>query len=277
VGYATSITGHLRALTEFLRTTTTSCSIGDCRARLNLSQTQSNSVAIQSAHTGHYMGYHVYPIKLMTFGFKFRTEVLIAPALPEETPKLGTRGISVQLSTLCVSGVLCLAACGSDASGSKQSAPETLNSPALASSATTGGSTSLGDVDACSLLTSVDFATATDNVQPKGFPPSSYTLRTRKVKTDVSPAVDQHSACTYYFSGHPGASGEITLDVMTAAEYKTLGQFEKGKPIAGLGDEAAVYGQRPALRRGERGAVIANSSSSIAFGKEILRAVAPRL
>ena len=219
----------------------------------------------------------MYPIRPMAFGLNIRTEVLIAPALPEETPKAGARGISAHLSTLCVSGVLCLAACGRDASGSKQSAPETLKSPALVSAATTGGSTSLGDVDACSLLTSVDFATATDNVQPKDFPPSSYTLRTLKVKTDVSPAVDQHSACTYYFSGSPGASGEITLDVMTAAEYKTLGAFEKGKPIDGLGDEAAVYGERPAVRRGDRGALIANSSSSVAFGKEILRVLVSRL
>jgi hypothetical protein len=152
-----------------------------------------------------------------------------------------------------------------------------MDRPALGITAKASTSTSLGEVDACSLLTPVDFATATDKVQPKGFPASSYTLSTQKVKTDVSPAFDQHSACTYHFSGHPGASGEITLDVMTAAEFKHLGDFEKGKPIAELGDEAAVYGERPAARRGDRGALIANSSSSIAFGKEILRVLVPRL
>jgi hypothetical protein len=64
---------------------------------------------------------------------------------------------------------------------------------------------------------------------------------------------------------------------MTAAEYQGLGMFEKGKPIAGLGDEAAVYGERPAVRRGDRGALIANSSSTIAFGKEILQVLVSRL
>ena len=97
--------------------------------------------------------------------------------------------------------------------GNKQAAADAMDRPAPGSSAKTSISTSLGVVDACSLLTPVDFATATDKVQPQGFPASSYTLRTQKVKTDVSPAVDQHSACTYYFSGKPGASGEITLDV----------------------------------------------------------------
>lgn len=182
-------------------------------------------------------------------------------------------GTRLQLGTVIISGMLGLAACGGGSSGSKQVAAKPMDSPPLESAATT----SLGEVDACSLLTPTDFATATDKVQPKDFPASSYTLSTQKVKTDVSPAVDQHSACTYHFSGHPGASGEITLDVMTAAEYKSLGMFEKGKPIAGLGDEAAVYGERPAVRRGDRGALIANSSSTIAFGKEILQVLVSRL
>jgi hypothetical protein len=181
------------------------------------------------------------------------------------------------LYVLAVSGMLGTAGCGSGSSGSKQVAAESMDRPAPGITAKASISTSLGEVDACSLLTPVDFATATDKVQPKGFPASSYTLSTQKVKTDVSPAVDQHSACTYHFSGHPGASGEITLDVMTAAEYKNLGEFERGKPIGELGDEAAVYGERPAVRRGDRGALIANSSSSIAFGKEILRILVPRL
>jgi hypothetical protein len=186
-------------------------------------------------------------------------------------------GARLPLYVLAVSGMLGLSGCGSGSSGNKQAAPESMDRPALGITAKASTSTSLREVDACSLLTPVDFATATDKVQPKGFPASSYTLSTQTVKTDVSPAFDQHSACTYHFSGHPGASGEITLDVMTAAEYKNLGEFERGKPIGELGDEAAVYGERPAVRRGDRGALIANSSSSIAFGKELLRVLVSRL
>ena len=156
------------------------------------------------------------------------------------------------LCVLGISGMLGASGCGGGSAGDKRAASDAMDMRAPEGSAKTSSSTSLGAVDACSLLTPVDFATATDKVQPQGFPASSYTLRTQKVKTDVSPAVDQHSACTYYFSGKPGASGEITLDVMTAAEFKHLGDFEKGKPIAELGDEAAVYGTRPAARRGDR-------------------------
>jgi hypothetical protein len=181
------------------------------------------------------------------------------------------------LYVLAIGGMLGASGCDGGSAGNKQAAADATDRPAPGNSTKTSISTSLGTVDACSLLTPADFATATDKVQPKGFPASSYTLRTQKVKTDVSPAVDQHSACTYYFAGHPGASGEITVDVMTAAEFEHLGDFEKGKPIAELGDEAAVYGARPAARRGDRGALIANSSSSIAFGKEILRVLVPRL
>ena len=93
-------------------------------------------------------------------------------------------------------------------------------------------------------------------------------------KTDVSAAVDQHSACTYVYTGNPGSGGELTLDVMTASEYQSLGSFEQGKPISGLGDEAAVYGDRPAFRKGSKGALIANSQSSVAFGTELLRSLA---
>ncbi|MDB6088140.1 MAG: hypothetical protein JWN85_924, partial [Gammaproteobacteria bacterium] len=187
------------------------------------------------------------------------------------------KGTRVRLRAVIIGGMLGLAACGSGSSGSKPVAAASTDGSLSESAATTGNSTSLAGVDACSLLTPVDFAAATDKVQSKDFPASQYTLSTQQVKTDVSPAVEQHSACTYHFSGHPGASGEITLDVMTAAEYKGLGTFEKGKPIAGLGDEAAVYGERPAVRRGDRGALIANSSSTTAFGKEILRIVVSRL
>jgi hypothetical protein len=129
-------------------------------------------------------------------------------------------------------------------------------------------------VDACTLLTPDDFATATDKVQPAGFPPAKYTITTKVAKTDLSPAVDQHSACTYGYTGNPGDSGEITLDVMTASEYRLLGTVDQGKPIAGLGDEAAVYGERPAFRKGNKGALIANSQSTLAFGKELLRSLA---
>jgi len=155
-------------------------------------------------------------------------------------------------------------------------AAQPANSSATSSqpSASSGGSTTLGSVDACTLLTAADFAAATNKVQPSGFSPSKYTLTTEKTTTDVSAAVEQHSACTYHFSGEPGDTGELTLDVMTAAEYHSLGTFEPGKPIAGLGDEAAVFGERPAFLLGNRGALIANSSSTIAFGTELLRNLA---
>ena len=169
-------------------------------------------------------------------------------------------------------------ACGggsSKAAPAGPAAPQPVTSqPSTEASATVAAGTALGSVDACTALTPADFATATDKVQAAGRPASSYTLKTEKTKTDVSAAVDQHAACTYHFSGNPGDSGELTLDVMTAAEYHQLGQFETGKPIAGLGDEAAVYGERPAFLKGQRGVVIANSSSSIAFGKELLRSLA---
>ena len=151
--------------------------------------------------------------------------------------------------------------------------PADSSSAAVDSPSAVGGG-ALGAVDACTLLTAADFAAATDKVQPADLPPSAYSLRTVKAVTDVSANVDQHSACTYHFSGKPGASGELTLDVMTAAEYHSLGQLETGKPIDGLGDEAAVFGERPAFLKGPRGVEIANSSSTIAFGKALLRALA---
>jgi hypothetical protein len=144
--------------------------------------------------------------------------------------------------------------------------------------ASTGtGSTALGSIDACTLLTPADFAAATTANDATQYPTSTYTLRTEKVKTDVGPAVEQHSACTYHYSGAPGYTGEFTLDVMTVAEYKSLGTFDKPKPIAGLGDEAAVFGSRPAVLKGNHGALIANSQGTIAFATEILRVVAPKL
>jgi hypothetical protein len=166
-------------------------------------------------------------------------------------------------------------ACGGGASGkpaATQQIPSSTRSSATSPSSS--GSATLGAVNTCTLLTPSDFAAATDKVQPSGFPASSYTLRTEKTTTDVSAKTDEHSACTYHFSGNPGASGELTLDVMTPAEYHSLGTFETGKPITGLGDEAAVYGERPAFLQGNRGALIANSSSSIAFGTELLRRLA---
>jgi hypothetical protein len=172
-------------------------------------------------------------------------------------------------------GMLGLAACGGGSSGKPSAAQQTGSStPASLTSSSGSASATLGAVDACTLLTPSDFAAATDKVQPSGFPASSYTLTTEKAQTDVSAATDQHAACTYHFSGHPGASGELTLDVMTSAEYHSLGTFETGKPVTGLGDEAAVYGERPAFLLGNRGALIANSSSSIAFGTELLRRLA---
>jgi hypothetical protein len=176
-------------------------------------------------------------------------------------------------SVLAVGGILGLAACGGGSSGKAAAAPLT-DSSTPSSDASSSNSGALGAVDACTLLKPADFAAATDKVQPSGFPASNYTLTTETTKTDVSAKADEHAACTYHFSGNPGASGELTLDIMTSSEYHGLGQFETGKPIAGLGDEAAVYGERPAFLRGGRGAVIANSSSSIAFGTELLRQLA---
>jgi hypothetical protein len=60
---------------------------------------------------------------------------------------------------------------------------------------------------------------------------------------------------------------------MTASEYHSLGTFEHGKPLSGIGDEAAVYGDRPAFLKGNKGA-LANSQSTVAFGTELLRSLA---
>jgi hypothetical protein len=177
---------------------------------------------------------------------------------------------------IVVAAMLGLVACGGNSSQTKSSAAQPPGSSVsvVEPSTSSSDSTTLASTDACTVLTVADFAAATDKVQPSDLPPSKYTLTTAKTTTDVSPAVDQHSACTYHFSGDPGASGELTLDVMTSAEYHSLGTFEPGKPIAGLGDQGAVYGERPAFLLGKRGALIANSSSSIAFGTELLRRLA---
>jgi hypothetical protein len=165
-------------------------------------------------------------------------------------------------------GLTGLAACGGGSAKSSTTVAQSTGS------AVASGSGSLTGVDACTLLTADDFATATDKVQPADSPPSKYTVTTEAAKTDVSAAVDQHSACTYHYTGNPGSGGEVTLDVMTASEYHSLGTLEKGKPIPGLGDEAAVYGERPAFLKGNKGALIANSQSSVAFGRELLRSLA---
>jgi hypothetical protein len=164
------------------------------------------------------------------------------------------------------------AACGSSSPNSSAAAQQSTGSAVQSGSG--AGSGSLSGVDACTLLTAKDFATATDKVQPAGSPPSKYTVTTTAVKTDVSAAVDQHSACTYHYTGNPGSGGEVTLDVMTASEYHLLGTLDQGKPISGLGDEAAVYGERPAFLKGNKGALIANSQSTKAFGTELLRSLA---
>jgi hypothetical protein len=161
-----------------------------------------------------------------------------------------------------------LAACGGGSSKSSGAVQQSTGG------AVASDSGSLAGVDACTLLTPDDFAAANDKVEPAGSPPSKYTFTTKAVKTDVSAAVDQHSACTYDYTGNPGSGGELTLDVMTASEYRSLGTFEQGKPLSGLGDEAAVYGERPAFRKGNKGALIANSQSTVAFGKELLRSLA---
>jgi hypothetical protein len=178
-------------------------------------------------------------------------------------------GVQVALVAVALTG---LAACGG--SSAKSAAAVQQSTGAAVQSGSGSGSASLSGVDACTLLTAKDFATATDKVQPAGSPPSQYTVTTKAAKTDVSPAVDQHSACTYHYTGNPGSGGELTLDVMTASEYHSLGTLEQGKPISGLGDEAAVYGERPAFLKGNKGALIANSQSSKAFGTELLRSLA---
>ena len=193
----------------------------------------------------------------------------------EGRPAFGARGGRLVLFVAFAGVMMVAAGCGGGSSKPASAAAPTASSqPSTDTSSTDAGGSSLGSVDACAQLTPADFAAATDKVQPAGFPRSTYTLRTQKTKTDVSPAVDQHAACEYFFSGNPGASGQLTLDVMTASEYHLLGQFDKAKPIAGLGDEAAVYGERPAFLKGQRGVVIANSSSSRAFGTELLRSLA---
>lgn len=181
-----------------------------------------------------------------------------------------------------VAGLSVLTACGGSAGGTVTGAT---TSNALASaptdSASAGGadtttSASLGSLNACTLLTAADFETVDAKLDPGGAAPK-ISIRTEQTKTDVGPAVDQHRACIYHFSGDPGVSGELTLDVMTSAEYKTLDDFLTPKPIAGLGDEAAVFGERPAVRVGDRAALIANSSTMRNYGIEVLRVVAPRL
>jgi hypothetical protein len=178
-------------------------------------------------------------------------------------------------------GLLALAGCGgSSTKTASPSAPSDGASPsAEASDASSpgSGSTALGSIDSCTLLTPADFTAATNAVASATSPNSVYTLRTTPTKTDVGPAVEQHSACTYHFSGNPGISGEITLDVMTASEYKSLATFDHPKPISGLGDEAAVFGERPAVLKGNHGALIANASTQKDFAIALLRALAPRL
>jgi hypothetical protein len=176
--------------------------------------------------------------------------------------------------SLVLTAAVGLTAC----SGSSAHAPSVVKSSTEQSTAPDGASassatTSLGSIDACTLLTPADFAAATSKIHP-GEAPTSYTLTTEKAKTDVSAAIDQHSACTYHYTGHPGGGGVLTLDVMTASEYHSLKTFETGKPISGLGDEAAVYGERPAFLLGDKGAEIANSQSSVAFGTALLRELA---
>jgi hypothetical protein len=187
------------------------------------------------------------------------------------SPAVGTRRL---WCWLVLTAALGLTACGgSSAPAASAGKPTGGQAAATEAGGASSASTSLGAVDACTLLTPADFAAATDKIHP-GEPASAYTLKTEKATTDVSGATDQHSACTYHYSGHPGDSGEVTLDVMTASEYHSLKTFETGKPISGLGDEAAVYGDRPAFLLGDKGAEIANSQSSIAFGTALLRELA---
>ena len=178
---------------------------------------------------------------------------------------------------LTCSVLIASAGCGGSATKAGNAAPPATSSSASTSLADRTAGPALAGVDSCTLLTPADFAAATAAVLVSQYPSSTYTLRTVPTKTDVGPAVEQHSACTYHFTGNPGTVGEITLDVMTAAEYKTLGLYDTPKPISNLGDEAAVFGTRPAFLKGPHAALIANSSGSVAFATALLRSLAPRL
>jgi hypothetical protein len=182
------------------------------------------------------------------------------------------------LSAGLIIGLLALVGCGGSSSktGSTFVQPAG-SSPSADASGKGAPSTVLGAVDSCTLLKPADFTAATTAVESAQDPISAYTFTTTPTKTDVGPAVEQHSACTYHFSGKPGITGEITLDVMTAAEYKSLGTIDTPRPISGLGDEAGVYGERPAFLKGNHGALIANASTNKDFGIALLRALAPRL
>jgi len=177
---------------------------------------------------------------------------------------------------LTCTGLIASAGCGGSPTNAGNAPPPATSSSADATASSAPGA-GLAGVDSCTLLTPADFTAATAAVLASQYPSSTYTLRTVPIKTDVGPAVDQHSACTYHFTGNPGTTGEITLDVMTAAEYKTLGTYDTPKPISNLGDEAAVFGTRPAFLKGSHAALIANSSGSIAFATALLRSLAPRL
>jgi hypothetical protein len=181
---------------------------------------------------------------------------------------------------LTCTGLIAGAGCGGSATRAGNAPPPATTSSASATAdatASSGTGAGLAGVDSCTLLTPADFTAATAAVLASQYPSSTYTLRTVPTKTDVGPAVDQHSACTYHFTGSPGTTGEITLDVMTAAEYKTLGTYDTPKMISNLGDEAAVFGTRPAFLKGSHAALIANSSGSIAFATALLRSLAPHL
>ena len=182
---------------------------------------------------------------------------------------------------LTCSALIASAGCGGSATKAGNAVPPATTSSASTSpadkTASPGAGSALAGVDSCTLLTTADFTAATAAILASQYPSSTYTLRTVPTKTDVGPAVDQHSACIYHFTGNPGTVGEITLDVMTAAEYKTLGLYDTPKPISNLGDEAAVFGTRPAFLKGPHAALIANSSGSVAFATALLRSLAPHL
>ena len=190
-------------------------------------------------------------------------------------------------TALLLAAALALAGCSSSpAKTATVSAPFTAQSTATSggdasttpkTSAATSGSSALGAVDACTLLKPADFTAATTATAAGQYPSSVYTLKTEPTKTDVGPAVDQHSACIYHFAGKPGYSNQLTLDVMTATEYQGLSQFDKPKPVSGLGDEAGVFGDRPAFRKGDHGYLIANSQGSTAFSVALLKALATHL
>jgi hypothetical protein len=186
---------------------------------------------------------------------------------------------AVRWLAVVVLGAAALAGCGGQAAAPGTPAGQAASSDPSGSAG--AGDTSPSDSaqpaaaslpDSCTLLTAADLDAVTKAL---GGTPDGGAVRTTAKKTDVGPAVEQHSTCHYVRDGAGGM--QFDLDVMTQAEYDTLDDFETPKPIAGLGDAAAVYGVRPAVRVGALGALIANTQGTTDQAIELLKIVATKL